>query len=147
MSKTQTINTTGQYAKRWAALFVLCLAQFVVIMDTSIIGVALPAIQKDLGYSATSLQWIFNAYVVAFGGLLLLGGKLADLFGPRKIFMTGFGILTLASLLAGFAWSEAVLNIGRALQGLGSALIAPAALTLVMTTFTDQKELGKAFGF
>lgn len=145
--KTQTIAMTAPYAKRWAALFVLCLAQFVVIMDTSIIGVALPAIQKDLGYSASSLQWIFNAYVVAFGGLLLLGGKLADLFGPRKIFLTGFGILTVASLLAGFAWSETVLNIGRTLQGVGSALIAPAALTLVMTMFTDQKELGKALGF
>lgn len=147
MRKTQTLTMTVPDTKRWAALFVLCLAQFVVIMDTSIIGVALPAIQKDLGYSATTLQWIFNAYVVAFGGLLLLGGKLADLFGPRKIFMTGFGILTVASLIAGIAWSEAVLNIGRALQGLGSALIAPAALTLIMTTFTDQKELGKAFGF
>ncbi len=147
MSKIQTINMTGLYAKRWAALFVLCLAQFVVIMDTSIIGVALPAIQKDLGYSASSLQWIFNAYVVAFGGLLLLGGKLADLFGPRKIFLIGFSILTVASLFAGFAWSAVALNIGRALQGLGSALIAPAALTLVMTMFTDQKELGRALGF
>jgi EmrB/QacA subfamily drug resistance transporter len=142
-----TINHAIPYAKRWAALAVICTAQFMVIMDTSIIGVALPAIQKDLGYSASGLQWIFNAYVILLGGLLLLGGKLSDLFGPRKIFMWGFGILTAASLLAGFAWSETSMNIGRALQGAGSALIAPSALTLLMTMFTDPKELGKAFGF
>lgn len=142
-----TISHAMPYAKRWAALAVICTAQFMVIMDTSIIGVALPAIQKDLGYSSSSLQWIFNAYVILLGGLLLLGGKLSDLFGPRKIFMWGFTILTGASLLAGLAWSEASLNIGRALQGAGSALIAPAALTLLMTIFTDPKELGKAFGF
>lgn len=142
-----TISHAMPYAKRWAALAVICTAQFMVIMDTSIIGVALPAIQKDLGYSASGLQWIFNAYVILLGGLLLLGGKLSDLFGPRKIFMYGFGILTAASLLAGFAWSETSMNIGRALQGAGSALIAPSALTLLMTMFTDPKELGKAFGF
>ena len=118
-----------------------------VIMDTSIIGVALPAIQKDLGYSASSLQWIFNAYVVVLAGLLLLGGRLSDIFGPKKIFLYGFGILTAASVFAGFAWSETALNIARGLQGMGSALIAPAALTLVMSMFTDQKELGKALGF
>lgn len=118
-----------------------------VIMDTSIIGVALPAIQSELGYSATSLQWIFNAYVVVLGGLLLLGGRLSDLFGSKKVFMWGFAILTLASVFAGVAWSSASLNTARALQGLGSALIAPAALTLVMNMFTDQRELGKALGF
>jgi EmrB/QacA subfamily drug resistance transporter len=142
-----TINHAVPYAKRWAALAVICTAQFMVIMDTSIIGVALPAIQKDLGYSSAGLQWIFNAYVILLGGLLLLGGKLSDMFGPRKIFMWGFGILTAASLLAGLAWDETSMNIGRALQGAGSALIAPAALTLLMTMFTDPKELGKAFGF
>lgn len=146
----ETIQATDKpapYAKRWAALFLLCTAQFIVIMDTSIIGVALPAIKEDLGYSQSGLQWIFNAYVIVFGGFLLLGGRLSDLFGARKIFMWGFGILTTASLLAGVAWSEAVLNIGRGLQGLGSALIAPAALTLVMSKFNDPKELNKAFGF
>jgi EmrB/QacA subfamily drug resistance transporter len=143
--KTITIN--APYPKRWTALVLLCMAQFMVIMDTSIIGVALPAIQDALGYSDANLQWIFNAYVIFFGGLLLLGGRMSDLFGPRKIFMWGFGILTLASILAGLAWSEASMNTGRALQGLGSALIAPAALTLVMSMFTDPKELGKALGF
>lgn len=141
------INKTAAYSKRWSALFLLCAAQFIVIMDTSIIGVALPAIKADLGYSQSGLQWIFNAYVISFGGFLLLGGRLSDLFGARKIFMWGFGILTAASLLAGLAWSEAALNIGRALQGLGSALIAPAALTLVLSKFTDPKELNKALGF
>lgn len=135
------------YDKRWTALAILCTAQFMVIMDTSIIGVALPAIKTSLGYSQSGLQWIFNAYVIAFGGLLLLGGKLSDVFGARKVFMIGFWILTAASLLAGVAWSEASLNLGRGLQGAGSALIAPAALTLVMTMFTDPKELGKALGF
>lgn len=149
MSKNTTlpIEKAVPYAKRWAALALLCTAQFIVIMDTSIIGVALPAIKTDLGYSQTGLQWIFNAYVIVFGGFLLLGGRLSDLFGSRKVFMWGFAILTGSSLLAGMAWSEAILNTGRALQGLGSALIAPAALTLVLTKFTDPKELNKALGF
>ncbi|MDP3245057.1 MAG: MFS transporter [bacterium] len=143
----QTINIPTAYSKRWSALFLLCTAQFIVIMDTSIIGVALPAIKADLGYSQSGLQWIFNAYVISLGGFLLLGGRLSDLFGARKVFMWGFAILSAASLLAGVAWSEAALNTGRALQGLGSALIAPAALTLLLSKFTDPKELNKAFGF
>lgn len=144
----QTVISSKSYQdKRWTALALLCAAQFMVIMDTSIIGVALPAIQRDLGYTQNVLSWIFNAYVIFFGGLLLLGGKLSDLFGARKIFMWGFVLLSAASLLAGAAWSPVSLNAGRALQGMGSALIAPAAMTLLMTTFTDPKELGKAFGF
>lgn len=136
-----------KYEKRWTALALLCTAQFMVIMDTSIIGVALPAIKTELGYTQSGLQWIFNAYVILFGGILLLGGRLSDLFGARKIFMWGFGILAAASFGAGAAWSPEILNTSRAVQGLGSALIAPAAMTLLMTTFTDPKELGKAFGF
>lgn len=143
----EQIDKPAPYSKRWSALFLLCTAQFVVIMDTSIIGVALPAIQADLGYSQSGLQWIFNAYVILLGGFLLLGGRSSDLFGPRKVFMWGFAILSAASLLAGIAWSEAALNTGRALQGLGSALIAPAALTLVLSKFIDPKELNKALGF
>ena len=124
--KSKSLPTeSALYNKRWSALFILCAAQFIVIMDTSIIGVALPAIKHALGYSQSGLQWIFNAYVVFFGGLLLLGGRLSDLFGPRKIFIIGFAILSAASLLAGIAWSANALNIGRALQGIGSALIAP----------------------
>lgn len=134
--------------KRWKALALLCAAQFIVILDTSIIGVALPAIQADLGFTDEGLSWIFNAYVIAFGGLLLLGGKLADVFGPRRIFLWGFAILTAASALAGLADNQAVLLTGRALQGVGAALIAPAALTILMRLFGGQPaELGKAFGF
>jgi EmrB/QacA subfamily drug resistance transporter len=134
-------------ANRWLALAVLCTAQFMVIMDTSIIGVALPAIQESLSYSGSELQWIFNAYVIILGGILLLGGRLSDLYGPKRIFMWGFGILTAASILTGFAWDPVSMNIGRGLQGFGASLIAPSALTLLMTIFTDPKELGKAFGF
>jgi len=145
MAQITTVSKS-MFEKRWLALALICTAQFLVIMDTSIIGVALPAIKNELGYTQKNLQWIFNAYVIVFGGILLLGGRLSDLFGARKIFMTGFGILAVASLLAGAAWSPAVLNFGRAIQGLGAALIAPAAMTLLMSTFTDPKELGKAFG-
>jgi EmrB/QacA subfamily drug resistance transporter len=147
MNQTAMTNQTDLHKKRWLALAILCTAQFMVIMDTSIIGVALPAIQKSLNYTPSELQWIFNAYVIVLGGVLLLGGKLADIFGPKRVFMWGFGILTLASLQTGLAWSEASMNIGRAFQGLGSALIAPSALTLLMSIFRDPKELGKAFGF
>jgi len=127
-------------------LAVIALAQFLVIMDTSIIGVALPEIQQAIGFSQSDLSWVFNAYVIAFGGLLLLGGRLADIFGARRLFITGFAVLTGASLLTGLAESETVLLSGRVLQGVGSALIAPAALTLLMTLFgQNPKELTKAF--
>lgn len=134
--------------KRWLALALLCAAQFIVILDTSIIGVALPAIQVDLGFTPGGLSWIFNAYVIAFGGLLLLGGKLGDVFGARRMFMLGFAILTGASLLAGLASTQELLLAGRALQGVGAALIAPTALAIVMRLFGHNgAELGKAFGF
>lgn len=134
--------------KRWKALALLCAAQFIVILDTSIIGVAFPAIQTDLGFTDEGLSWIFNAYVIAFGGLLLLGGKLADVLGARRIFLWGFAILTAASAVAGLAPTQEVLLTGRALQGVGAALIAPAALTILMRLFAGQPaELGRAFGF
>ena len=132
--------------RRWWALGLLSIAQFLVIMDTSIIGIALPDIQQALGFSDASLQWVFNAYVIAFGGLLLLGGRLADHFGARRIFSVGFIILTATSLLAGLAWSDAVLVAARAGQGLGAALIAPAAMALVLRLFTEPADLGKAMG-
>jgi EmrB/QacA subfamily drug resistance transporter len=142
------MSTQAPFRGRWWALFLLATAQFMVIMDTSIIGVALPEIQRALGFSQTGLSWVFNAYVIAFGGLLLLGGRLADLAGARRIFMLGFSILAAASLLAGVADSESVLLVGRALQGLGSALIAPAALTMLMMLFGhNQRELTRAFAF
>src|SRR5688572_31769761 len=116
-------------ARRRLGLLVIATAQFMVIMDTSIIGVALPEMQADLGFTPQGLSWVFNAYVVAFGGLLLLGGRLSDLFGARRIFSIGWAVLAGGSLLAGFAGSVGVELAGRAIPGAGSAPIAPAALT------------------
>ncbi|MDX3525942.1 MFS transporter [Streptomyces sp. ID05-39B] len=131
--------------RRWWALVVLAAAQFMVIMDTSIIGVALPEMQKDLGFSQGELQWVFNAYVIAFGGLLLLGGRLSDLLGARKVFTTGWVVLIAGSVVAAAAQTAWVEVVGRAVQGVGGALIAPSAMTLLMMLFMhDPKELGKA---
>ncbi|NUT44916.1 MAG: MFS transporter [Thermoactinospora sp.] len=131
--------------RRWWALVVLAMAQFMVIMDTSIIGVALPDMQRELGFTPEGLQWVFNAYVVAFGGLLLLGGRLSDLFGARKVFSTGWLILIAGSVVAAAATTAWVEVLGRGIQGVGGALIAPAAMTLLMMLFGhDPRELGKA---
>ena len=121
--------------RRWWALGLIAAAQFMVIMDTSIIGVALPQMQADLGFTQHNLSWVFNAYVVAFGGLLLLGGRLSDLYGARRIFATGWTVLLVGSAVAGLAGSVGVELAGRAIQGAGAALIAPAALTLLMMLF------------
>jgi EmrB/QacA subfamily drug resistance transporter len=137
--------TTAVDPRRWWALVVLAFAQFITIMDTSIIGVALPDIQQALGFSPEGLSWVFNAYVIAFGGLLLLGGKLGDLFGARNVFAAGLVVLIAGSLVAGLADTEAVELIGRAVQGVGSALIAPTALSLLVGLFAhDPGELTKA---
>jgi len=131
--------------KRWTALWIIALAQFMVIMDTSIIGVALPEIQRDLGFDQENLSWVFNGYVVAFGGLLLLGGRLSDLFGAKRMFTLGWVVLAAGSLVAGLADAVWVEIAGRAVQGIGAALIAPSALTLLMMLFMhDPKELTKA---
>ncbi|MFF8595907.1 MFS transporter [Streptomyces sp. NPDC015220] len=131
--------------RRWWALLVLAAAQFMVIMDTSIIGVALPEMQKDLGFSQGELQWVFNAYVIAFGGLLLLGGRLSDLLGARKVFSAGWVVLIAGSVVAAAAQNAGVEVVGRAVQGVGGALIAPSAMTLLMMLFAhNPKELGKA---
>ncbi|WP_235566691.1 MFS transporter [Microbacterium sp. Root61] len=133
---------------RWWGLALIAMAQFMVIMDASIIGVALPKMQADLGFTQNSLSWVFNAYVIALAGLLLLGGRLSDLFGPRRIFMAGWVILGIGSLVAGFAGDVAIELTGRVLQGAGSALIAPAALTLLMMLFgSEPRELTKAMAF
>ncbi|GAA4259584.1 MFS transporter [Dactylosporangium darangshiense] len=132
-------------SRRWWALGLIALAQFMVIMDTSIIGVALPRMRQDLGFSAQNLSWVFNAYVVAFGGLLLLGGRLADLYGARRMFALGWAVLLAGSAAAGLAGGVAVELAARAVQGAGAALIAPAALALLMTLFgAEPKELAKA---
>ena len=131
--------------RRWLGLALIATAQFVVIMDTSIIGVALPDIQRELGFTPESLSWVFNAYVVAFGGLLLLGGRLSDLLGARKVFVGGWVALLIGSVMAGAAGTVAFEIAGRAVQGVGAALIAPAALTLLMTLFGGTRDLPKAF--
>jgi EmrB/QacA subfamily drug resistance transporter len=137
---------TAVNPRRWTALAVIALAQFMVIADTSIIGVALPDIRADLGFSPEDLSWVFNAYVIAFGGLLLLGGRLSDLFGAKRLFTVGWAVLAAGSLAAGLADSTGVEIAARAIQGAGSALIVPSALTLLMMLFgSNPKELMKAF--
>ncbi|MFD4660468.1 MFS transporter [Kitasatospora sp. NPDC058444] len=139
-------DDTGPNPRRWRALALIAAAQFVVIMDTSIIGVALPRMKDALGFGQEDLSWVFNAYVVAFGGLLLLGGRLSDLLGARRLFSAGWAILGAGSLLAGLAQNVPTELAGRGVQGLGAALIAPSALTLLMTLFGgNPKELTKAF--
>lgn len=145
---TQTQTIAQPDPMRWKALALLAFANFLVMMDTAIIQVALPAIKDSLGYTEANLQWVMNAFLIMFGGLLLLGGRLADLFGHRRIFMWGVSTLTIASLFAGLAWNEMSLNVGRAIQGAGSALIAPAALSIIMILFSaNRKEMGKALAF
>jgi EmrB/QacA subfamily drug resistance transporter len=135
-------------SRRWLGLAVIAAAQFMVIMDTSIIGVALPKMQADLGFSPENLSWVFNAYVVALGGLLLLGGKLSDVLGARRVFSAGWVVLIVGSLVAGLAGNPAAELAGRAVQGAGSALIAPSALTLLFTLFgSSPRELTKALAF
>lgn len=136
---------TAPARSRWLGLTLIAAAQFVVIMDTSIIGVALPDMQAELGFTPESLSWVFNAYVVAFGGLLLLGGRLSDLLGARKVFISGWLILAAGSVLAGAAGTVGVEIAGRAIQGAGAALIAPAALSLLMALFGGTNELPRAF--
>ena len=132
--------------KRWAALAVIVAAQFMVILDVAIVNVALPAIKADLGFSQESLQWVITAYSVLFGGVLMLGGRLADLFGRRRLFMIGVAVFTMSSLLSGLAWSEGSLIAFRAAQGLGGALLAPAALSILTTTFREGRERNVALG-
>jgi EmrB/QacA subfamily drug resistance transporter len=127
----------GAGAGRWLVLAVTAAAQFMVILDVSVVNVALPAIKDDLHFSQEGLQWVITAYAILFGGTLLLGGRLADLLGRRRMFMAGVGLFTLASLLSGLASSEGELILTRALQGLGGALLAPAALSIVVTTFRE----------
>ena len=132
--------------RRWWALALLCGAFFMVILDAAIVTVALPSIQRDLGFSEQSLQWVVSAYALTFAGLLLLGGRAADLLGRRRVFMFGLVVFTAASLLCGLAWSPAALIGARALQGVGAAIMTPTALSIIMTTFEEGRERNKALG-
>jgi EmrB/QacA subfamily drug resistance transporter len=132
--------------RRWTALILLCVAQFVVVLDASIVNVALPSIGRGLHFSEQNLPWIVNAYVIAFGGFLLLGGRAADLLGRRRVFMVGLMVVAVASLAAGFAATQGELIAARAAQGLGAAIISPSALSIVTTLFSDGSERNKALG-
>src|SRR5215218_6469348 len=132
--------------RRWIALILLCFAQFIVVLDASIVNVALPSIGKGLDFSRGNLPWVVNAYVLTFGGFLLLGGRMADLLGRRRVFMAGLLLVAVASLAAGFASNETQLIAARAAQGLGAAIISPAALSIVTNTFRDGAERNKALG-
>src|SRR5687767_9629631 len=131
--------TTSSRA-RWLALYVLCLGDLMIVLDVTIVGVALPSIREDLGFSETSLAWVVNAYLLTFGGFLLLGGKLGDLFGHRRLFLAGISLFTLASLGCGLANSQESLVVARAVQGIGGAVVSAVALSLLMTLFTEQAD-------
>jgi len=131
---------------RWFILVLVCVAQFMVVLDATIVNVALPSIQRGLHFSPSSLQWIVNAYTLVFGGFLLLGGRASDLFGRQRLFMAGLALFTVASLVNGIAGSSGILIAGRAAQGLGAALVSPAALSIITTTFSEGRERTKALG-
>ena len=132
--------------RKWLALAVIVAAQFMVVLDIAIVNVALPAIKSDLHFAQDDLQWVISAYAILFGGALLLGGRLADIFGRRLLFMVGLALFSASSLLCGLSWSEGSLIAFRALQGLGGALLAPAALSILMTTFAEGAERNRALG-
>ncbi len=137
---------TATAKRKWLALALLSVVQFMVVLDIAIVNVALPSIQVDLGFSQENLQWVISAYALFFGGFLLLGGRSADLLGRRRIFLGGLVVFTLSSLFAGLAWSEASLITARAFQGLGAAIITPAALSILSTTFHEGRERNIALG-
>jgi EmrB/QacA subfamily drug resistance transporter len=131
---------------RWLALYVLCLASLMIVLDVTIVGVALPSIKADLGFSDTSLAWVVNAYLLTYGGFLLLGGRLGDLYGHRRLFLIGITVFTLASLVCGLATSQGFLVVARSVQGVGGAVASAVSLSLMVNLFTDPGERAKAMG-
>ncbi len=150
MSTSDKISETDEHAHRpkslVLALIVICTAQLMVVLDATIVNIALPSIQDDLGFSQANLQWVLTAYTLAFGGFLLLGGRAGDILGRRRVFIFGILLFTLGSLGGGFAWSEMSLLVFRAIQGLGAAIAAPTALSLIATEFPEGKERNRAMG-
>jgi EmrB/QacA subfamily drug resistance transporter len=132
--------------RRWLALALLCAGELMIVLDTTIVNVALPSIRSDLGFTETSLVWVVNAYMLTYGGFLLLGGRLGDLYGQRRIFLFGITLFTLASLACGLANAQGMLIIARVIQGLGGAIVSSIALSLIMNLFTEQGERAKAMG-
>jgi EmrB/QacA subfamily drug resistance transporter len=140
------VNAVAPDPRRWKALAIVCTAIFVVVLDIAIVNVALPSIQAELGFDPENLQWVITAYALTYGGFLLLGGRAADLLGRRLIFMVGIALFTAASLLCGLSQNEAMLIGARAVQGLGAAIVSPAALSIISVTFTEGSERNKALG-
>ena len=145
-SEMQATQAVASDRRKWLALALLCVVQFMVVLDIAIVNVALPSIKVDLGFSQGDLQWVISAYALVFGGFLLLGGRAADMLGRRRVLLAGIVMFTVASLLAGLAWSEPSLIGARALQGLGAAIITPAALSILSTTFAEGRERNIALG-
>src|SRR5438874_409481 len=139
-------ETTDVDRRRWLALYVLCLGTLMIVLDTTIVNVALPSIRADLGFSETSLAWVVNAYLLTFGGFLLLGGRLGDLFGHRRLFLSGITLFTLASLACGLSTTQEFLVAARAIQGIGGAIVSAVGLSLAMNLFTEPAERAKAMG-
>jgi EmrB/QacA subfamily drug resistance transporter len=153
MTSTETATPTAQEgtatlegSRRWLALYLLCFGDLLIVLDSTIVNVALPSIQADLGFSEASLAWVVNAYLLTFGGFLLLGGRLSDLYGRRRLFLLGLVLFTVMSLACGVAASQEFLVVARALQGFGGAIVSVVALSLIMTIFTDPAERAKAMG-
>ncbi|MES1248419.1 MAG: MFS transporter [Actinomycetota bacterium] len=140
------VDSIRSARRRWGALALIVTAQFMVVLDVAIVNVALPSIKADLGFSEAGLQWIISAYAIVFGGTLLLGGRLADLLGRRRLFIAGILLFALSSLLGGLAWSSGTLVAARGIQGLAGAVLAPAALSLLMTSFPEGPERNRALG-
>ena len=139
------VNSIASH-KRWLALYVLCLGVLMIVLDTTIVNVALPSIREDLAFTETSLVWVVNAYMLTFGGFLLLGGRLGDLYGHRKVFLLGITLFTIASLACGLSNSQTLLIVARAVQGLGGAVVSAVALSLIMNLFTEPAERARAMG-
>ncbi|MGZ4242795.1 MAG: MFS transporter [Solirubrobacteraceae bacterium] len=140
------VESPPRSVNRWLVLVIACMAQFMVVLDATVVNIALPSVQRALHFSPANLQWVVNGYTLIFGGFLLLGGRAADLIGRKRLFVAGVLLFSVASLVNGFAQSSGMLIAGRALQGLGGALVSPAALAIITTTFTDGEERTKALG-
>src|SRR2546423_6517300 len=138
--------TIADNRTRWLALYVLCLGSLMIVLDVTIVGVALPSIREDLGFSETSLAWVVNGYLLTYGGFLLLGGRLGDIFGHRRLFVAGIGLFTLASLACGLSTTQWMLVSARTVQGIGGAVASAVSLSLMMTLFTEPAERAKAMG-
>src|SRR4029079_7570109 len=145
-STREDFHMTLDSRTRWYALVVLCLGTLMIVLDTTIVNVALPSIRDDLGFSATSLAWVVNAYLLTFGGCLLLGGRFGDLYGHRRLFLIGIAAFTLASLACGLSTTQGMLIGARAVQGVGGAVVSAVSLSLIMTLFTEPGERAKAMG-